>query len=185
MKNKIIIGLVIVAIISLVCGICIFIFNRETKSEDYDEITDKVEEIQNTNNIENTEFMELWETNVIGTLEIPSINLKLSIAEGIEDDVLAKYIGHFPSTALINGNVGLAGHNTSDFLANLKNVEKGDDIVYNFLLGTKTYTVDTIVEIQEDDWSYLEDTEDNKITLITCIRNQPTKRLCVQATEKV
>ena len=105
MKNKIVVGLVIVAIISLVCGICIFIFNKETKSEDYDEITDKVEEIQDTKKIENTEFMELWETNVIGTLEIPSINLKLSIAEGIEDDVLAKYIGHFPSTALINGNV--------------------------------------------------------------------------------
>lgn len=30
--------------------------------------------------------------------------------------------------------------------------------------------VDTIAEIQEDDWSYLEDTKENKITLITCIK---------------
>lgn len=45
--------------------------------------------------------------------------------------------------------------------------------------------VDTIAEIQEDEWSYLEDTKENKITLITCIKNQPTKRLCIQATEKI
>ena len=183
MKNKIIITIVVISIISLICGITIFFLNK--KSEDYDDISNKLENIQNTDNIEETEFMELWDTNVIGTLEISSINLKLSIADGIEDDVIAKYIGHFPSTALINGNVGLAGHNTQDFFANLKKVKKGDEIVYNFLLGTKTYIVDTIVEIQEDDWSYLEDTEDNKITLITCIKNQPTKRLCIQATEKI
>jgi LPXTG-site transpeptidase (sortase) family protein len=186
LKNKIIITIVVISIISLICGITIFFLNKkETKSEDYDDISNKLENIQNTDNIEETEFMELWDTNVIGTLEISSINLKLSIADGIEDDVIAKYIGHFPSTALINGNVGLAGHNTQDFFANLKKVKKGDEIVYNFLLGTKTYIVDTIVEIQEDDWSYLEDTEDNKITLITCIKNQPTKRLCIQATEKI
>ena len=186
MKNKIIITIVVISIISLICGITIFFLNKkETKSEDYDDISNKLENIQNTDNIEETEFMELWDTNVIGTLEISSINLKLSIADGIEDDVIAKYIGHFPSTALINGNVGLAGHNTRDFFANLKKVKKGDEIVYNFLLGTKTFIVEIIVEIQEDDWSYLEDTEDNKITLITCIKNQPTKRLCIQATEKI
>lgn len=185
MKNKIIIVLLIVCILSLTCGITVFLLNnKETKSEDYDDISNKIEDIQDSN-VKNTEFMELWETNILGTLEIPSINLKLSIAEGIENDVIAKYIGHFPSTALINGNVGLAGHNTNECFANLKEIKKGDEIVYNFLLGSKTYIVDTIVEIQEDDWRYLEDTKDNKITLITCIKNQPTKRLCIQATEKI
>lgn len=186
MKKKIIIGLIVISIISLICGITVFLLNKqETKSEDYDDLSNKVGEIQDTEDIEDTEFMELWETNVIGTLEIPSINLKLSIADGIENDVIAKYVGHFPSTALINGNVGLAGHNTQEFFANLKKLKKGDEIVYNFLLGSKTYIVNTIVEIQEDDWSYLEDTDDNRITLITCIKNQPTKRLCIQAIEKI
>ena len=32
---------------------------------------------------------------------------------------------------------------------------------------------------------YNVDTKENKITLITCIKNQPTKRLCIQATEKI
>ncbi len=185
MKNKIIIVLAIICILALTCGITVFLLNnKETKSEDYDDISNKIEDIQDSN-VENTEFMELWKTNILGTLEIPSINLKLSIAEGVENDVIAKYVGHFPSTALINGNVGLAGHNTNEFFANLRKIKKGDEIVYNFLLGSKTYIVDTIVEIEEDDWSYLEDTKDNKITLITCIKNQPTKRLCIQAIEKI
>ena len=33
--------------------------------------------------------------------------------------------------------------------------------------------------------SNLEETEDNRITLITCVRNRPNKRLCVQAIEKI
>ena len=37
--------------------------------------------------------------------------------------------------------------------------------------------------IAEDDWSYLGRTGENKITLITCISGQPTKRLVVQAAE--
>lgn len=187
MKSKIIMVLIVISIISLLSGISLFLLNKpiqETKSDDYDEISNKVESIQNIDNIENSDFMELWDSNVIGTLEIPSINLKLSIAEGIENDVLSKYVGHFPSTALINGNVGLAGHNTKEFFANLKKLKKGDEIVYNFILGTKVYTVDTIVEIQEEDWSYLEDTEDNRITIITCISNKKDKRLCIQAVEK-
>ncbi len=185
MKKKIIISLIVISIISLISGITVFFLNKGAKSEDYDDISNKVEEIQDTEKIEDTEFMELWETNIIGTLEIPSINLKVSVAEGIENDVIDKYVGHFPSTALFNGNVGLAGHNTTEFFANLKKLKEGDEIVYNFLLSSKTYMVDTIAEIQEDEWSYLEDTKENKITLITCIKNQPTKRLCIQATEKI
>ena len=186
MKIKTIILVSILFVIILICGSLFYVFNnRETISEDYIEITDKINEIQSTNSIDKSQFMELWDSDILGTIEIPSINLKLSIAEGTEDDIISKYVGHFPSTALINGNVGLAGHNTSEFFSNLKKVQKGDEIIYNFLLGKRTYIVDTIVEIQDDDWSYLEDTEDNKITLITCIRNEPTKRLCVQATEKI
>jgi len=184
LKNKI---LLIFVCLLLIIGIVFVIFllnNSETKSKDYDEITNKIEKIQNDNTFNDTEFLELWETNIIGTLEIPSINLKLSVAEGIDDDILENYIGHFPSTSLFNGNVGIAGHNTKPFFANLNKVKIGDEITYNFLLNSKTYVVDTIVEIEETTWDYLEDTNENKITLITCIVNEPTKRLCVQATEK-
>ena len=139
--------------------------------------------INNNTNIESSEIMELWETNIIGTLEVPKLNLKLSVADDVDDVTLENYVGHFPSTSLFEGNVGMAGHNSSKFFATLKNIKKGDEIIYNFLLGERIYIVDTITEIQEDDWSYLEDTEDNRLTLITCVRNQPTIRLCIQARE--
>lgn len=183
MKNKIKIIFFIFVLIALVIILSIIFANKGTKSKDYDEINQKLEEINNSTEIEISEIMELWETNIIGTLEIPCLNLKLSVADDIDDNTLEEYIGHFPSTALYEGNVGMAGHNSSKFFATLKNIKKGDEIIYNFLLGEKTYIVDTIAEIQEDDWSYLEDTEDNRLTLITCVRNQPTIRLCIQAKE--
>ncbi|MDO5556338.1 MAG: hypothetical protein Q4G09_07030 [Clostridia bacterium] len=43
----------------------------------------------------------------------------------------------------------------------------------------KIYTINEIKEIEETDLSILNSTNDNKITLITCIANQKTKRLCV------
>ena len=43
--------------------------------------------------------------------------------------------------------------------------------------------MDNIQAIYETDWSLLEPTEENKLTLITCITNKRPQRLCVQATE--
>ncbi len=183
MKNKFIIFFFIFILITIVTAISLIFVNKETKSQNYDDINQKITEINNNTNIESSEIMELWETNIIGTLEVPKLNLKLSVADDVDDVTLENYVGHFPSTSLFEGNVGMAGHNSSKFFATLKNIKKGDEIIYNFLLGERIYIVDTITEIQEDDWSYLEDTEDNRLTLITCVRNQPTIRLCIQARE--
>jgi len=183
MKNKIKIVFCILLIIAITTLVSVFIYRKEIKSKDYDKITDKIANIDNSNT-DNSDFMELWESNIIGTLEIPSLKIKLSIADEIDDKTLEEYVGHFPSTSLFDGNVGLAGHNSSNFFASLKNIRKGDEIIYNFLLGKRTYIVDKIVEIQEDDWSYLEDTEDNRLTIITCVKGVPSKRLCIQAKEQ-
>ena len=37
--------------------------------------------------------------------------------------------------------------------------------------------------IQETDWSFLEPTKENRITLITCVKEMPEFRRCVQAIE--
>ena len=36
-------------------------------------------------------------------------------------------------------------------------------------------------QILEKDWSKLEETESTNLTLITCVENQPTKRLYIRA----
>ena len=61
----------------------------------------------------------------------------------------------------------------------------GDEIIYKTPYGIKTYEIVLSTIIDETDWSYLQETEDNRITLITCVRNKPQKRLCVQAVEKI
>ena len=38
--------------------------------------------------------------------------------------------------------------------------------------------------IKDTEWKYLKNTEDNRLTLITCVENQPEYRRCVQAVEK-
>jgi sortase (surface protein transpeptidase) len=43
--------------------------------------------------------------------------------------------------------------------------------------------VDSVTEIAETDWGMLGRTQDNRITLITCISGKPALRLCVQAIE--
>ena len=44
---------------------------------------------------------------------------------------------------------------------------------------TKPEVKEGAKEIEETDFSVLEPTKDNRITLITCIANQRAKRLCV------
>ena len=121
--------------------------------------------------------------NAIATLEIPSINFKDIVIEGTSQDALVQGIGLFEHSSILQGNVCLAGHNTSRFFANLKDVKQGDIIKYSSCLGNKEYTISTIKQIEETDWSMLEDTEDNRITIITCVKGQKNLRLCVQAKE--
>ena len=55
--------------------------------------------------------------------------------------------------------------------------------IYACALGYKKYKVSDIKQIEDTDISVLENTQDNMITLITCVKNVPSKRLCVQAKE--
>ncbi len=121
--------------------------------------------------------------NAIATIEIPSINFKDIVIEGTTQDSLAQGIGLFEHSSILKGNVCLAGHNTTRFLANLKNVKQGDTIKYSSCLGNKEYKISTIKQIEETDWSMLENTEDNRLTIITCVKGQRNLRLCVQALE--
>lgn len=145
-------------------------------------------EIENTQ-LEKIEQEIIQFDDAIGTLTIPDILLENApIRESVELNTLAQSIGHFPSTSIYVGNVGLASHNSGsngDFFKNLKNIKIGSEIYYQSQFGTKRYVVTTKEIIDDEDWSYLEETTDNRITLITCVRGQSEKRLCVQAVESI
>lgn len=183
MKKKIFITVsIVIAIIAVVISIFI---NNENKQKKIDNIV--VEDIVNDPN-KNVEQDEIIDNSVIGTLTIPKINLvDVKICESVELETLAHSIGHFENTNIYNGNVGLASHNAgtkANYFADINKLELGDEIYYKTRYGTKKYMVDSITQIKSDDWSKLEQTEDNRITLITCISGNPNLRLCVQGVEK-
>lgn len=129
-------------------------------------------------------------SGVVGYLTVSDTNIKdfpVKDANGNEEmlAVMKTSVGHFNQTPIWNGNIGLSAHNRDykiDF-RQLKSVKVGDTVTYRTNFGTRTYKVTTKTEIAETDWSYLENTTDNRITMITCIENNPTKRLLVQAVQ--
>lgn len=123
----------------------------------------------------------------IGVLRIPTINLKVTAFDGDTFTAMKKGVGHLPSTSCWNGNIGLVGHNrgTNDYFGDLKKLEIGDEMTYTTNLGTRTYVVKYITKISDTDWSRLQYTSDNRLTLITCVEDVPDKRLCIQAVEKL
>ena len=114
--------------------------------------------------------------------------LKAEVKEGSSNEILNEYIGHIENTSTYDGNVGLAGHNRGNknsYFARLNELENGDIITYQTNFFTRKYKVDNIQTILETDWNLLKETDQNKLTLITCIANKKLQRLCVQATEIV
>ena len=71
-----------------------------------------------------------------------------------------------------------------NYFQDLKTLEKGDEIKYTYKDFQKIYEVEKVKIIKDTDWDCLENTEDNRLTLITCVENQPEYRRCVQAVEK-
>ena len=120
-------------------------------------------------------------------IEIPKINLKASIKEGTTDEVLNEFVGHFEETSKNTGNIGLAAHNrgySKNYFENLKKLQIGDEIIYNYQDFTKKYIVKKHEIIEDTNWEYLGSSKEiNKITLITCVENEPNYRRCIQAEE--
>lgn len=141
-----------------------------------------------TSNTKINESMELqFSDDRIGKLKIPILDVEADIVEGIDEEILAEYIGHFPNTALWDGNVALASHNRGSsvvhYFEGIHLLNIGDEIIYITNMGERRYEVYSKKEIDSTDWSVTFETEENIITLITCITGYPEKRLCVQGRE--
>lgn len=121
----------------------------------------------------------------IGTVSISRVGLKAKVYEGATDTSMAKGAGHYAGTSLFDGNISLFGHNrgSNAYFKYLKNVKVGDTVVYETNQGSKTYEVIFVGTIANTDYSYMNEMGDNRITMITCVANQPSLRLCVQAKE--
>ena len=120
-------------------------------------------------------------------LIIPAISLEAEISEGTTKEVMNKYVGHFIETSKTSGNIGLAAHNRGyevNYFENLKNLKEKDEIQYIYKNFKEEYIVEKNIIIQDTNWDYLKPTNQNTITLITCVENEPEYRRCIVGISK-
>ena len=145
----------------------------------------RVDSNLNFNNLNLYQNESIFIHDNVWSLTIPKINLnKIEIKETVGNDILENYIGHFPSSSLLSGNVCLAAHNngySSNYFKDINLLTRGDKIYYSYNGKSKTYVVKEKYIISYNDFSYLDYTNEDILTLITCITSSPNNRLCVQA----
>lgn len=121
----------------------------------------------------------------IGHLSIPSIGLNCYVWEGESNASMAKGAGHFSSTSAWDGNVAMSGHNrgSAAYFGRLKDLSAGAVVRYTTPYGTRYYSVTSVRRISSQDFTPLYNTTGNRLTLITCVENDYSVRLCVTADE--
>ena len=119
-------------------------------------------------------------------LKIPSIGLSVRVYEGTDSTALAKGAGHFEETSIWSGNVALAGHNRGEhgIFGELHTLGPGTEITLTTKLGVRTYEVVSVAKVSETDRSGLAAIPDDRLTLYTCVKNQPDYRWQVVAVRK-
>jgi LPXTG-site transpeptidase (sortase) family protein len=125
----------------------------------------------------------------IGILTIESIDLRLPIAEGIEDASLRIAPGRVPQTAQVGetGNAVIAGHRNYAYGAmfnRLGEVEIGDIVHYQARSGElMEFAVFEIAEIEPlDQIAFIQPVNESIITLYTCTPiREATYRLIIRA----
>jgi sortase A len=112
-------------------------------------------------------------SSAIGIINIPKIDLKVAVGEGIENKTLKYAVGHFEGTALPGekGNFAVAGHRSytySEYFNRLDELNIGDDIIVKTSKGEFTYKVYEKKVVEPTEVSVLDKTKEATITLVTC-----------------
>lgn len=191
-NNKRILLIILIILISIIVIISLnfillkIIYSQKKQTDsDFFLKTIKLNPINNTIDVDEIVTSVYKDTN--WRIQISKINLDAPILEGTEKEILRRGVGHFKSSSTWDGNVCLAAHNRGykyNYFQEIKTLEIGDIIIYKAENGTRKYEVISNEIIQETNLSCIQNTKDNRITLITCEENKPEYRRCVQAKEK-
>lgn len=165
---------------------------KEVESEEIDNLNIKEEIIENSyQSLETTDKL-----NKLGSIEIPKIDLNLSIFEGEPfvntknktDTMLAGAVTNKQNQVMGKGNYVLASHiiSNSDLLfTNINQLEKGDTIFLKDSDYTYKYTVYSNFIVSNNDIWILNDIKDYSIlTLYTCFDDNtpsPKNRVVIRA----
>ncbi len=120
--------------------------------------------------------LDLGESGVMGTINIPSARIQLPIYHGTDDRVLAVGAGHLEGTSLPIGGIGthavITGHRglpSARLFTDLDRVVEGDYMIVSVLNQKATYQVDKIRIVDPDEISGLKiEPDQDLLTLVTC-----------------
>lgn len=158
----------------------------DMKEEDYKRILDSARDYNTTHPInwnftekdreEYNKELNFNNDGIMGYIEIPKIDVKLSIFHGTDESVLQTSIGHLEGTSLPVGGIGthsvLTGHRglpSARLFSDLDQLREGDTFTIHVLNETLTYEVDQIRVVLPTDLSTLVvNPEQDLVTLVTC-----------------
>lgn len=120
--------------------------------------------------------LNIGSDGLMGYLEILSIDVKLPVYHGTEENVLQTALGHIEGTSLPVGGPGthcvISGHRglpSAKLLTDLDKVVVGDTFLLQILEETLTYEVDQILIVEPDQIEALRvEPEKDYCTLVTC-----------------
>ncbi|WP_338751209.1 class A sortase [Bacillus sp. FJAT-52991] len=132
-----------------------------------------------------TSTVNLDDPAVIGIITIPDIHIELPILKGTtNDNLLIGAATMREDQQMGQGNYPLAGHHTrseEQFFGRVPELKKGADIYLTDKKNKYHYKVTENKVISETETDVINDTTENKITLITCdVPTKTNKRVMVQ-----
>lgn len=108
-------------------------------------------------------------------LEIPDLNIRVPVIDGIDKKTLSVAAGHFPDTGEVgSGNYCIAGHNSTiyaEIFNDLDQIQIGDEMYLTDTDEKKTrytYVVTEYDIVNPKSTSVLDDFGDDRLTVITC-----------------
>jgi sortase A len=106
---------------------------------------------------------------LIGSLDVPRVDLSVMVVEGDDASALRVGVGHLPDTPLPweHGNSTLAGHRDTFFRA-LRDLRLGDHVSLTTVHGDLQYRVSEIFIVDPNDLWVLEPADRPILTLVTC-----------------
>ena len=138
-----------------------------------------------------SQLLEIDETTIIATVEIPQLEVNLPVYYGTGEEVLEKGIGHLNYSSLpvggntthsvLTGHTGLGG---LKLFSDLDQLETGDVFYINCMGKRLTYKVDNIATVLPQETELLQiEAEKDYVTLVTCAPyGVNTHRLLVRGT---
>jgi len=122
----------------------------------------------------------------LAILRLDRLGIRVSVAEGIEKDILRISAGHFPNSDMPgDGNFAIAGHSSIVYTCLFNDIHKavyGDIITVTTRNEIHQYIVTDIIVVDPTAVELLNSTNESVITIVTCT-NSGQERLIIRGLE--